>query len=249
MFTRAERAGVTRAGDRTGAVRPARDTGCVTISSAPHPGGATGDDVPARAAADVGLVVLAGGRSQRWQGIDKTAADLAGRPVVVHAVTGARGALGSAVPVVVVAPAEHPAAAALRADGVVVVREEPPGGGPVAGLAAGVAALGAVDVVAVVAGDVPFGGPALRRVASALAADPDVDAVVGQDPTGQRQPLLGAYRTPALLSALSSGPAAGRSLRSLLAELRVAVLPVDTREALDLDTPDDLAAAEALVEP
>jgi molybdopterin-guanine dinucleotide biosynthesis protein A len=221
----------------------------VTIPSAPHPGGATGDDVPAQPCADVGLVVLAGGRSQRWQGIDKTAADLAGRPVVVHAVVGARGALGTGVPAVVVAPPEHPAAAALLADGVLVVREDPPGGGPVAGLAAGVAALGAVDVVAVVAGDVPFGGPALRRVVSALAADEGVDAVVGQDPTGRRQPLLGAYRAAALRAALAAAPAPGRSVRSLLAGLRVATLAVDTREALDLDTPDDLAAAAALVDP
>lgn len=197
----------------------------------------------------MGLVVLAGGRSQRWDGVDKTAADLAGRPVVVHAVTGARGALGSAVPAVVVAPADHPAADALRADGAHVVREDPPGGGPVAGLAAGLAALPGAGVVAVVAGDVPFGGPALRRVVSALAADPDVDAVVGLDPAGRRQPLLGAYRTAALAAALATAPAAGRSVRSLLDGLRVATLAVDTREALDLDTPDDLAAAAALVEP
>lgn len=221
----------------------------MTISSVPHPDGPTRDDVPAHPCADVGLVVLAGGRSQRWDGVDKTAADLAGRPVVLHAVTGARGALGSTVPTVVVAPADHPAAAALRSDGVTVVREDPPGGGPVAGLAAGIAALPDVAVVAVVAGDVPFGGPALRRVVSALAASPGTDAVVGRDPAGRRQPLLGAYRTAALAAALAASPAAGRSVRSLLDGLHVATLDVDTREALDLDTPDDLAAAAALVEP
>jgi molybdopterin-guanine dinucleotide biosynthesis protein A len=196
------------------------------------------------------VVVLAGGSARRWGGRDKTAAVLAGRAVVLHVVEGARAVLGAAVPVVVVAPADHPAAGELVAGGARVVREDPPGGGPVAGLAAGLAAVpDDVDVVAVVAGDVPFGGPALQRTTRALRADGTLDAVVGADPLGRRQPLLGSYRTAALRTALAAAPVDGRSVRSVLGALTVAVAPVDTREALDLDTPEDLAVAAALLDP
>lgn len=217
------------------------------ITSAPHPSGAAGDGgSPGRTA----VVVLAGGSSRRWGGRDKTAAVLAGRAVVLHVVDGARAALGAGAPVVVVAPADHPAADGLAAAGARVVREDPPGGGPVAGLAAGVAALPPdVDVVAVVAGDVPFGGPALDRTTRALRADRSVDAVLGEDPLGRWQPLLGSYRVAALRTALAAAPAEGRSARSVLGGLTVALAPVDTRESLDLDSPEDLAVAAALLDP
>lgn len=217
------------------------------ITSAPHPSGAAGDGgSPGRTA----VVVLAGGSSRRWGGRDKTAAVLAGRAVVLHVVDGARTALGADVPVVVVAPADHPAAGGLAAAGARLVREDPPGGGPVAGLAAGLAALPpGVDVVAVVAGDVPFGAQALDRTTRALRADHALDAVLGEDPVGRRQPLLGAYRLAALRTALAAAPVDGRSVRSVLDALTVALVPVDTRESLDLDTPEDLAVAAALLDP
>lgn len=216
-------------------------------TSVPHPTGAAGDGGSPGSTA---VIVLAGGSARRWGGQDKTAAVLAGRAVVLHVVDGARAALGAGVPVVVVAPADHPAAAGLTATGVRVVREDPPGGGPVAGLAAGLAAVPAdVDLVAVVAGDVPFGGPALERTTRALRADSTVDGVVGEDPLGRRQPLLGCYRAAALRTALAAAPVDGRSVRSVLDALTLALAPVDSRESLDLDTPDDLAVAAAMLDP
>lgn len=199
-------------------------------------------------------VVLAGGGSRRWGGRDKTAAELDGRPVLAHVVHG----LPAGWPVIVVGPPGHPFA--RLADPVTVrwTREDPPGGGPVAGLAAGLVLLPAeVDVVVVLAGDLPFAGPAVPRLVTALVGSP-ADAVIGVDPGGRQQPLLGAYRAATLRAALGpgegragTGPAggdrgpAGRSLRSVLAGLRVEVLPVSAEEAFDLDTPTDLDAAQA----
>ncbi len=194
----------------------------------------------------VAVVVLAGGGSRRWDGRDKTAAVLAGRTVLEHAVlglvSGAGVGLGDAV---VVAPAGHPAAAALRA--ATWTREDPAGGGPVAGLAAAVAVLDPdVDVLLLGAGDAPFAGDAARALLDAVAPGPD--AAVGVDPGGREQPLLGAYRVPALRAALpASGGGAGARLRDVVARLRPALVPVGARAALDLDTPADLAAAERLL--
>lgn len=202
--------------------------------------------------------MLAGGRSARWGGTDKTAAPLAGRPVLAHVLDGVRAAFGADVPVVVVGPPDHPCAGAggdtagdtrgdTRGDtgGVRWAHEQPPGGGPVAGLAAGLAALpDDVEVVGVVAGDAPFAAAAVHRLTGALGGG---EALVGQDPRGRRQPLLGAYRVAALRRALAGAPAAGRAVHDVLAALAVRTAAVDDREALDLDTPDDLARAAALL--
>jgi molybdopterin-guanine dinucleotide biosynthesis protein A len=216
-------------------------------------------------------VVLAGGGSRRWGGRDKTAADLSGRPVLAHVVQG----LPADWPVVVVGPPDHPFAQAADPATVHWTREEPPGGGPVAGLAAGLAVLPEeVEIVVVLAGDLPFAGPAVPRLVAALSGSP-ADAVVGVDPGGRRQPLLGTYRTAPLRAALGTvGDAgrdgadadgtdadgtdadgdrgngdgtslAGRSLRSVLAGLRVEELPVSAEEAFDLDTPADLDATRS----
>lgn len=200
-----------------------------------HPSGPAGD----------GVVVLAGGRSRRWGGTDKTAALLAGRPVLRHVLDGVRAAFGPDVPVVVAGPAGHPCAGD-PGTGARWVLEDPPGGGPVAGLAAGLAALPQARLVGVLAGDVPFGGPAVHRLVTVLA-DSGGDALVGADARGRRQPLLGAYRADALRAALAAAPVPGRAVRDVLAGLDVRTAPVDDRECLDLDTPDDLALAAALL--
>ncbi len=195
------------------------------------------------------VVVLAGGTSRRWGGRDKTAVLLAGRTVLEHAVTGLAAGAGVGLDdVVVVAPPEHPARAALPAAR--WVREEPPGGGPVAGLAAAVAVLDpAVALVVVGAGDAPFAGAAVPALLDAVThpAAVGLDGSVGTDPGGRDQPLLAAYRVAALRAALPGG--GGGRLRDVVASLRLVRVPVDARAALDLDTPADLAAAERLLAP
>jgi molybdopterin-guanine dinucleotide biosynthesis protein A len=192
----------------------------------------------------VAVVVLAGGGARRWGGQNKTAALLGGRSVLEHAVAGARAGVAPAATVVVAGPQQAGPA------GVEWVREDPPGGGPVAGLAAAVAVLAVpVEVVVVVAGDAPFGGTAVPRLINGLLGDPDADAAVGVDPDGRRQPLLAAYRLAALLRSLAAvGDPAGAPLRAVLAGLAVAEVPVTEREALDLDTPELLGRARALID-
>jgi molybdopterin-guanine dinucleotide biosynthesis protein A len=206
----------------------------------------------------IAVVVLAGGESRRWAGRDKTAALLGGVPVLEHAVRGfAVGAGVVLTEVVVVAPPEHPARPRLVE--VRWIREEPAGGGPVAGLAAAVGVLPpAVTLVVVGAGDAPFGGEAVPALLDALQEELDrapgledrvgPDGAIGVDPGGREQPLLAVYRVAALRAALPASPA-GTSLRDVVGRLRVARVLVGARAALDLDTPDDLAAAERLLAP
>ncbi|MDQ4090592.1 MAG: nucleotidyltransferase family protein, partial [Actinomycetota bacterium] len=78
-------------------------------------------------------IVLAGGAGRRMGGVDKAALVVGGVPLLDRV-------LGAARPVcdrlVVVGP-ERPTEVA----GVTFVREDPPGGGPVPGVAAGLAAV------------------------------------------------------------------------------------------------------------
>jgi molybdopterin-guanine dinucleotide biosynthesis protein A len=69
----------------------------------------------------------------------------------------------------------------------------------------------------VVAGDMPYAGPALVTLVAALrTASPDLGAVVAVDAQGVPNPLLTAYRTASLREALPV-PAADRPARLLLA--------------------------------
>ncbi len=208
------------------------------------------------------LAVLAGGRSRRWAGQDKTASLLGGRPVLAVAVVDAVAALAEAgvhlVGVVVVAPQDHPGRRFVEslAPPVAWTREEPPFAGPVAGLAAALAAALAPPlragrppgVVVALAGDAPFAGTALPRLLAALAGS-SAEAAVGLDAEGVHQPLLAVYRTAALASALAGldrdldGGLDGASLRALLNRLTVVEVAVSPTEATDLDTPADLDAA------
>ncbi|MGH3433518.1 MAG: NTP transferase domain-containing protein, partial [Thermocrispum sp.] len=76
-------------------------------------------------------VILAGGAAARLSGVDKPMLEVGGKPLL-HTVI---GAVAGAAAVVVVGP--------RRTDTMRVrwAREDPPGGGPVAALAAGLAAL------------------------------------------------------------------------------------------------------------
>ncbi|UGQ15235.1 molybdenum cofactor guanylyltransferase [Yinghuangia sp. ASG 101] len=180
-------------------------------------------------------VVLAGGAARRLGGRDKPALTVGGRTLLDRAVDACEGART----VVVVGPER-----ATRRT-VAWAREDPPGGGPVAALAAGLPAVDAPAVV-VLAADLPF---VTREVAELLVAaldEPDADGAVLVDGEGRDQPLLAAYRTTALRSALDAvGDPHGAALRRLVAPLALTRVTDPELAAFDCDTWARLREARA----
>lgn len=192
-------------------------------------------------------IVLAGGASSRFGG-DKLAADFEGRPVLEHVL---RAAAVVANPIVLVVGPDDPVPWLPGDLGVDVVpaRDAVAHQGPLAGLAAGLAALTRpFDVAIIVAGDMPSVVPAvLDLLAGTLARDPSLGvACLEADP---------ATPLPAAVRPSVAGPAAQallavdrRSLRGLLAAVPTAVVPAADWRALDpdgvtlrdVDTPEDL---------
>ncbi|SEO67889.1 molybdenum cofactor guanylyltransferase [Trujillonella endophytica] len=180
-------------------------------------------------------VVLAGGRAARLGGQAKPQLEVGGRSMlaaVLAAVADARTRL------VVGPPQPVPA-------GVQVLREQPPGGGPVAAMRAGLARVD-TDVVAVLAGDLPFLTAELVR---ALRDRLTADGVLVVDDAGRDQLLLGVWRTAALRTALTGAPAHA-PVRRVLSPLtftrwRPPVEPDRPAPWTDCDTPADLARARA----
>jgi|SRR5215207_938897 molybdenum cofactor guanylyltransferase len=183
--------------------------------------------------------VLAGGASRRM-GRDKATLAVGGVELASLALAAAARV---AHPVVLVAPEGHPArrvAAPAVAD---------PGLGPLAALAAALDALEAEHVL-VLAGDHP--GLRVELLARLVALAGEAEAVACR--RGPRlEPLVAVYeRVPALAAARArlAGPAGGRSLTGLLADLGTLVveepewrrLDPDGRSFVDLDDPADLAA-------
>ncbi|RBY80172.1 molybdenum cofactor guanylyltransferase [Blastococcus sp. TF02-09] len=189
------------------------------------------DELPPYAA-----LVLAGGRAVRLGGEAKPQLEVGGRTMLAAVL----GAVADAERRVVVGPPQP------VPEDVVVVREQPPGGGPVAALRAGLPAVGS-DVVALLAGDLPFLSAALLgQLRTALAGD----GVLVVDDGGRDQFLLGVWRTAALRAALPA-PGGPTSLRQVLAplavdRLRPTVLPGAPPPWLDCDTPADLERARAV---
>ncbi|MBB5954177.1 molybdopterin-guanine dinucleotide biosynthesis protein A [Saccharothrix tamanrassetensis] len=168
-------------------------------------------------------MILAGGRGSRLGGVDKASVEVAGRTLLEHAL----GAVRGAGRVVVVGPAKDVA-------GVVWAREEPPGGGPVAGVAAGLAHVAARRVV-VLAVDQP--GVTSSTVERLLGVG---GAAVLVDDEGRPQWLAGVWETDELRAAMPVEPR-GASMRSVLGPLRPAEVAALPGEAWDVDAPGDLA--------
>ena len=180
-------------------------------------------------------VVLAGGRAARLGGRAKPQLEVGGRTMLAAVLDAVADAAGR----IVVGPRQP------VPEDVVLVREEPPGGGPVAALRAGLDEV-STEVVAVLAGDLPFLTAAL---VAQLREELDGNGVLVVDDGNRDQWLLGVWRTAALRAAVgrASGPT---SLRKVLAplsprRLRPVVEPGQPPPWLDCDTPADLARARA----
>ncbi|WP_399886711.1 NTP transferase domain-containing protein [Streptomyces sp. BBFR51] len=210
-----------------------------------NPGAGTGPE-PGPGPAGYDAVVLAGGAARRLGGADKPGLRVGGRALldrVLAACAGARSTVVVADP----RPTARP---------VTWVREDPPGGGPLAALDAGLRHTTA-EFVAVLSADLPFlAGPTVRRLLSTLAAG-DADGVLLTDGDGRDQPLVAAYRAPALrreLAALTRdreeradrAGLTGLPLRRLTGALRLTRVP-DAVASFDCDTWDDIAIARARI--
>jgi len=189
----------------------------------------------------VAAAVLAGGASRRM-GRDKATMAVGGAALASVALAAAARV---ASPVVLVAPEGHPArrlAARVVAD---------PGQGPLAALAAALAALEAGQVL-VLAGDHP--GLRVELLAHLVRLAPRGEAVACR--RGPRlEPLVAVYQRAQALAAAEARLAAAagdRSLLGLLAALDTVVveepewraLDPGGRSFVDLDDPADLAAWE-----
>jgi molybdopterin-guanine dinucleotide biosynthesis protein A len=200
---------------------------------------AAGRDMPATAG-PLAAAVLAGGASRRM-GRDKATMPVGGAELARQAIAAA-----ARLPVVVVAPEGHPAAALAPAAGAGWVAD--PGRGPLEAL---VSALRAVDApwLLLLAADHPLLLPALLDLL--VAGRQGFEAVACR--RGPRlEPLVAVYQRATALAAAEAMLAAGadRSLRGLLGALRTRVLEEpewrrvdpDGASFLDLDDPADLAA-------
>lgn len=181
-------------------------------------------------------IVLAGGTARRLGGQPKPELRLGGRRLLDRVLE----AVADADPRIVVGPATD-----LPRD-VRLVREEPAGGGPVAGLAAGLAALTPdIGLLAVLAADLPF----LTRPVITGLLDAIADGAMLVDDNGRDQLLIGVWRSGALSAAVAELPTAhGASLMGLVSRLDVTRVswdvPVGTPPPWwDCDSAEDLRQA------
>ena len=236
------------------------------------------------------VVVLAGGTGRRLGGASKPDVVARGARLLDHVLAGLSGLTDLAEPasgaeptgrsapekrspavatvatvgrVVVVAPAE----VALPA-GILRALEDPPLGGPVAGIAAGLARLAEfsgssgspgspgraapaahaaapAELTAVVTCDAPESGRALPALVAAARNAQDADGACALD-GDHVQYLLGVYRTAALTQCVAPGGAALRDVSVRRALGGLSVVHVDLGElrsaARDLDTWEDVRA-------
>ncbi|MDG4763112.1 NTP transferase domain-containing protein [Solwaraspora sp. WMMD406] len=200
---------------------------------------------------ELAAIVLTGGAARRMGGVDKPGVPVNGVAMRDRVLA----AVARADPRVVVGLLADPP------PGVLTVREEPPGAGPVAATAAGLAALTRpdiepgvrVDMVAVLAGDLPLlTAHAVDLLVDAARDQPAAGALYVDD-TGRRQLLCGVWRTAALRDAITrlatgrGGALAGASMRALLADLTVT--EVTWRDPgpppwFDCDTDQDVRQAQ-----
>jgi Molybdopterin-guanine dinucleotide biosynthesis protein A len=198
-----------------------------------------GRDAGAHAGIREAAVLLGGGRASRLGGVDKPAVVVGVRSLADRAFDAVHGCS----PIIAVGPAS------LAREGARLVREDPPFGGPVAGLRAGLGALGddGSEWMLLLACDLPRAASAvaLLRAAGddAGGALDECDGFVLVDAGGRDQWLAGRYRVRSLRSALAAiGDPSGISMRRLVERLRLVRVPDVGGASIDLDTWDDIHA-------
>ncbi len=194
-------------------------------------------------------VVLSGGRGSRLGGVSKAALRVGG----VALLDGVLDALAAAGVRDVVVVGDPPSPDRATRPGVRVTREDPPFAGPLAAVAAGLDLVpdGEHEVV-LLACDLPR-SPALLELLLENEAERSDPAAPGAgravvDAAGRTQWLAGRYAVGPLRAAIDAvraerGTLEGASLRAALARLELERVPDRGGASLDVDTPEDLAAA------
>jgi molybdopterin-guanine dinucleotide biosynthesis protein A len=196
-------------------------------------------------------VVLAGGQSRRFGGGDKGFADLDGRPVLFHVIENFRPQVGS---LILNANGDAERFAQFGLD--VVSDNESPGHGPLSGI------LAALDwtkchapdcsAVATVSTDVPFLPPDLVERLHEERSDDEVAIATS---AGRRHPTVAIWPLSARSAVAHSLGESAFSANALAAKLNAVAVSFPMREIagrsvdpfFNINTPDDLATARALI--
>jgi len=183
--------------------------------------------------------ILAGGGGRRIGG-DKAIVELHGRPLISYPLEALREALGR------VAILAKPDTKLPYVSGVTVWIEPEPRRHPIFGIMQALALADGRPVL-VCGADLPFVSAGLvRRLAK---ANPGRAAAVIACTRGEMQPLLGCYQRRALPLLRGQAQAASCPLRETVAALDPVLLEVDDPEELfDIDSPDDLLQAAAMLD-
>lgn len=200
-------------------------------------------------ASPVAGVIIAGGRSLRM-GRDKLMLPIEGVPLLERVAQALAEVAGELI--LALRPGQPQptlrTALALR-----VVRDPAPNLGPLGGLLAALS-TGAAGHYLAVAGDMPLLQPALLGTLLDTARQDDVQALVPLA-DGEPEPLCAVYRQDCLPTMETLAAEGGRSLRELLARLRVRFVPAtelrrfdpDLRSFLNVNREGDLERARTLL--
>ena len=185
----------------------------------------------------IAAAILAGGRGKRLGGVDKGLVQIGGEPIVARQLR----ALAPLVEERLIVAGDPRPYESFDARLVVDVH---PGAGPLAGIEAALAAISA-EALLVFACDHPFVDAALIQ---ALRDAEPCDAVVARL-DGKAQPLAARYARSILARVQRRLQRDQLRLLDLVAELdpRWIDFAAGTRSLFNVNTPDDLARAEALL--
>lgn len=183
--------------------------------------------------------ILAGGRGLRIGG-EKSIVELQGKPLICYPVEAVQQVL-SRVAILAKTGTQLP-----RLSGVAVWIEPESPRHPLVGITQALALAGGRPVL-ICAGDLPFVTPELIR--RLVKADPGRSTAVVACADERMQPLLGCYQPRALeLLAGAAREGTGRVMDAVAA-LEPVLLEVDDPEELfDVDSPDDLLMATAMLD-
>jgi molybdenum cofactor guanylyltransferase len=183
--------------------------------------------------------ILAGGRGRRIGG-EKAIVELHGKPLICYPVEAVRQVL-SRVAILAKTGTRLP-----RLSGVAVWIEPESPRHPLVGITQALALSGGRPVL-ICAGDLPFVTPELIR--KLVKADPGRAPAVVACCEDRMQPLLGCYQPRALaLLADAAREGTGRLMDAVAAIEPILLEVEDPEELFDVDSPDDLLLATAMLD-